>query len=198
MVAFIGWHEWSTRVLSAKQEMIWRKCRQVFRVVTYCCQVSCVVFALHFILWYWVPRRWGFSCPRLQSLLSWNFELVPKWSSRRIEFPVNSLWVKSLSTLALSDSFMNALSSLAAPTKFFPLLLMMVFGYPCIAMNLVIEARHDSVFTDCSTAICTALVVRQVKRQHHHFKVRRGDLNSKGPGYTTPIWVNGFIKPFSA
>ena len=50
------------------------------------------------------------------------------WGSSCIEFPNNLFLSKSPSILALSHSFMNAFSSLAAPTKYVPLSLMMVPG----------------------------------------------------------------------
>ena len=57
-------------------------------------------------------------------------------------------------------------------------------------MNLVTEARHDSVFNDLATSMFTALVVRKVKRHHHLFEVRRRNLTSKGPKWPLPVWVN--------
>ena len=48
-------------------------------------------------------------------------------------------------------------------------------------MNLVTAARNDSVSNDCATSIGTALVIRQMKRQHHLFTVRRRNFTSMGP-----------------
>ena len=47
IIAFTGWHEWCTCVLSSLQEMIWCECRQIFRVITYSCQGSCVECLFH-------------------------------------------------------------------------------------------------------------------------------------------------------
>ena len=58
-------------------------------------------------------------------------------------------------------------------------------------MILVTATRHDAVSNDCVTSMCIALVVRQVMRQHLLLKVRRSNLTSKGPKYSTPAWVNG-------
>ena len=83
--------------------------------------------------------------------------------------------------LALSYSFKKAFSELAAPTKFVPMSLIMVFEDSRLATNFITAANHDPVSNDCATSICTALVVRQVKRQHHLFKVSRRNVFSKGP-----------------
>ena len=58
-------------------------------------------------------------------------------------------------------------------------------------MNLVTAARNDSVSNDCGTSMCSVLVVRQEKRQHHHFKVLRRNFTSIGWKYSTPVWVSG-------
>ena len=42
-----------------------------------------------------------------------------------------------------------------------------------------------------ATLMSTALIVRQVKRQQHLFKVRRRNFTSMGPKQPTPVWVNG-------
>ena len=76
---------------------------------------------------------------------------------------------------------MNDSSSLAAPTYFFPLSLIMVFGLPRLAMNLVTRTRHDSVSNDFAILICTVLVVRQMKRQHHLLYKDPRNLSSRVP-----------------
>ena len=86
---------------------------------------------------------------------------------------------------------MNIFSSLAAPTKFVPLSLLMLFGWPRLAMNLATAAGHDLVSNDCVTLMFTALVVRLVKMQHHLFRVCCMKPTSKFPKKSTAVWVNG-------
>ena len=47
-------------------------------------------------------------------------------------------------------------------------------------MNLVSVARHDLVFKECATSMCTTLVVRQGKRQNHHFKATLLEVHFDG------------------
>ena len=76
MITFTEWHEWFTRVLSSWQEINWCERCQIFGVVNYCCQGSCVeclFHKTHFCAQYLV----GKACVVQDLLQSWpycNFE----------------------------------------------------------------------------------------------------------------------------
>ena len=88
-------HKWCTCVLSSQQEMIWCKCCQVFRVVTYCSLGSCaecLLYKKHFDAEYLVGEAFFVRDCNHDFLETLNKSLqgcTKMWSSRRIEFPNN-------------------------------------------------------------------------------------------------------------
>ena len=79
--------------------------------------------------------------------------------------------------------------SLSAPTKFVPLSLIIVLGLPLRAINLLVALRQLSVSNLGTTSICTALIVRQLKRQHYGFSFPRPIFTMKRPKKSTPTFV---------
>ena len=65
--------------------------------------------------------------------------------------------------------------------KFVPFSLMVVHCSPLRAINFTIAMRQLSVSNFGTTSICTALIVRQVNRQHHRFSFLRPIFTRKGP-----------------
>ena len=64
---------------------------------------------------------------------------------------------------------MQASNSFSAPTKFVPLSDQIVLGVPRRAMNRSMPMTQELVSRDGTNSRCTALVVRQVKRNRHLF-----------------------------
>ena len=110
----------------------------------------------------------------------WNFQTI-------------FFWAKSLPILALSHAYMNDLSSLAAPTNSFRCHWWWCSGSHVLKWILSLQPDMTRCLMDCATSMCTALVVRQVKRQNHFFKVRRRNFTSKCRTRSTPVRVNGNI-----
>ena len=81
------------------------------------------VVALQDKLCCWILRQWGFACPILTFLQRWTSlsQIPPKWGAPGVLiFQTIFFCNKSPSFLALTYSFMNIFSSLAAPTNLFP------------------------------------------------------------------------------
>ena len=128
LVTLTGWHEWSTGVFHPSENgLVWvlliPRDPHILLSGVLICLAMC-----------WMPHRQGFGCPWLQSWSSCHSELVshrlqlkfgaPGW----LNFQTIFFWGQALSILTFYDASMNAFNSFAAPTKFFPLSLMMVFG----------------------------------------------------------------------
>ena len=199
MVALIGWHEWCALAFS-------RLCKKYFGVSVVKSSGSSLTAVRSLAMrvcstTHIVVLNTSSPSLRLSKISIMTFlqlwpclsQIPPKWGAPGgLNFQTIFFCANSLSIFALSHSFMNAFSSLAAPTRFVPLSLLMVFGQPRLAMNPVTAARHNSVSNDCTTLMCTDLVLKQVKRQHHIFLVRRRNLTSKGPLVdVSAVWVNG-------
>ena len=122
--------------------MIWRECRQVVSVITYCSQGSCaecLLYKTHCCAEYLVGEA-SVVQDCSQDLLETLSQSFPD-STRGLKFQTTFFCAKSLSILALSHAFMNAFSSLAAPTKFAPFSLMIVFG--CHVLLCILSLQLD-------------------------------------------------------
>ena len=114
----------------------------------------------------------------------------PKWGAAGgLNFHLIPRWIRCSSIPSLFHAATYSANSLSAPTKFVPLSLTIVFGLPLRAINLIIALRQLSVSNLGTTSICTALIVRQVKRQHHRFSFLRPIFTMKGPKCSTPTFV---------
>ena len=112
---------------------------------------------------FWRERpRWLIWSPTLHTLLSWFF-------------------LPTVSILLQSEVLRVGWTSLSAPTNFVLLSLLVVFGLPLRAINPIDALRQLSVSNLDTTSICTALIVKQVNRQHHHFSLLRPFLTVNGP-----------------
>ena len=96
-----------------------------------------------------------------------------------------------------SHSLKHSLNSRAAPTKFVPLSLMIVCGFPRLAMNLVIAIMHASVSSPFTTSMWTALVTKHVNRQHRYLTGLRRTVIPNEPKYSIPALLNGYTLPFT-
>ena len=97
-----------------------------------------------------------------------NFHAIPR-SIRRSSIPF------------LFNAATYSANSRSVPTKFVALSLMIVFGLPLRAINLIIALRQLSASNMGTTSICTAFIVRHVKSQNHRFSFRCPIYTMKGP-----------------
>ena len=105
----------------------------------------------------------------LQLITSRSHTLPKCGAPGGLNFHFICFWAKDWS---MSDWFQAAIHSrvsLAVPTKFFPLSVTMILGFPLRTMNLVLATRHASDSKPGTLLTCTALVIKHVNRQHDHF-----------------------------
>ena len=98
-----------------------------------------------------------------------------------LNFQTMFFWAKPDVISSLFQELIYSFNSLADPTKFVPLSLIIVAGFPLLAINRLIATKHESVSRLLTTSMCIALVVRQVNQQHQRFIVPLNSLTSNGP-----------------
>ena len=73
--------------------------------------------------------------------------------------------------------------------KSVPLSLMIVFGLPLRAINLITALRRLSGSNLCTNFICTDLIVRHVNRQHNGFSFLRPIFTARWPKQSSSKFV---------
>ena len=110
------------------------------------------------------------SVTRLLPRLSYTTRFTLRTLPGGLNFQVTPLCAKMVESMPF-QLLMQASCSFSAPTKFVPLSDQIVLGVPRRAMNHSMLMTQELVPRDGIISRCTALVVRQVKRNHNLFSV---------------------------
>ena len=175
----------------------WGQCFKVINIWTYWGQKSSVQCLLYNTHRCWKNVLCDWSVPQhclpyiaFLLLLANRSHSPTKWSAAGgLNFHLIPLWIRCSLILTLYHAAMYSANSLSAPAKFVPLSLKSVIGLPLRALNLRIALRQLSVSKFGTNSICTALIVRPVKRQQHRMSFRWPIFTMNGPKKSTPTPV---------
>ena len=108
-----------------------------------------------------------------------------------VEMPFYFSWRQNTFNLSWFHCFIASDNSRLPPLKFVPLSNLISAGFPRLAMKRRSALMKESVSMVCATSICTARMVKHVKRTPYLFTMARPLFTLNGPKQSTPTNVNG-------